>query len=110
MDTTITVRVARLTPAEQRRLREVGERLKRYFRSAITLHWDLGVDGPSFVASCRVHSRSGYYRARATADRLGEAIDIAFERVTRQRRRVHKQVKKKRTRAARVLAAAAAEL
>lgn len=76
-----------LAPAEEWRLRHVSARLPRYFHDIVSVEWDLTTDGRDQVAACKVHSKSGYYRAEVASDRLGKSIDEAFDKIVRQRRR-----------------------
>ena len=76
-----------LTPAERRRLFEVSARLGRYFRNIVNIEWILSTERRDCLVACRVHSKSGYYRARARSNGFGESIDQAVDKVVRQRRR-----------------------
>jgi ribosome-associated translation inhibitor RaiA len=87
MATRIVTRHEHLTEDERVRLRELSGRISRYFRDVVSLEWTLTNEGPDRIASCRVHSRSGYYGARASSDAMGKSIDQALDRVIRQRRR-----------------------
>ncbi len=87
MDLRIVTRNAELTPAEQRRLRDLNARMTRYFRKIVTVSWTFSAAAVGFTAGCSIHSQSGYYRSRASAEKIGAAMDMAFEKVVRQRRR-----------------------
>jgi len=91
MDTTTTLRNVVLTPTEKRRLPKLNERMRRYFRRVSTVNWSFDKTGRSYAASCIVHAHSGIYRARGNGERPGEAMDQAFDKVVRQRRRVRAQ-------------------
>lgn len=84
---TVVARSDLLSAAERLRVRKLSERLKRYFKRIVALEWDFSADGRACVAVCRVHSASGYYRAKTQASRFGEAADLAFDHLVRQRRR-----------------------
>lgn len=84
---TMNIHQASLTAAERRRLSEISERLSRYFRSVSTVRWVIGHVANFYTVSIKVHARSGYYYARAEADRVGQGIDQAFDKIVRQRRR-----------------------
>lgn len=88
MDTAMAFHNTPLTPSERRRINLLNTRMQRYFRHIIALSWDLQKTGRAFEACCHVHAGSGYYRAHVTADRAGTAMDLAFEKIVRQRRRV----------------------
>ena len=87
MHTMLTIRHASLTPAERRRLSEINERLRRYFRSVLTIRWVINQVGHIYAVTMEVHARSGYYLARSHADRLAKSVDQAFDKIVRQRRR-----------------------
>lgn len=89
MDTRISTTNIALTPDEQTRLRTLNRRMARYFRKMLTLSWGFSGSSKACTARCSVHSQSGYFRAHATAGRAGAAMDLAFEKVVRQRRREH---------------------
>lgn len=87
MDTAMTFHNTPLTLSERRRIKLLNTKMQRYFRRIIALSWDFQRTGRSFEARCHVHAGSGYYRAHVTADRAGTAMDLAFDRIVRQRRR-----------------------
>lgn len=87
MDIRTTTRNVVLTPSEQRRLRALSGRMSRYFRNLLALNWSFSGTKDACTASCGVHSQSGYFRSRVKADRPGAAMDQAFDKVVRQRRR-----------------------
>lgn len=99
MDIRISTKNVELTPGEQRRLRKLNERMARYFRKFLGLSWGFSSTKNACTASCSVHSQSGYFRSRATADRAGAAMDLAFDKVVRQRRRQHVKAVTRRSRA-----------
>lgn len=87
MQTTLTVHDVNLSAAERLRLGELNARLQRYFRKLVTLSWEIRDSAHQYVVRCSVHSLSGYYRARASADSAGAALDQVFDKLVRQRRR-----------------------
>jgi ribosome-associated translation inhibitor RaiA len=87
MDTRINTTNITLTPAEQGRIRTLNGRMARYFRKLLSLTWTFSGTKDACTVSCSVHSQSGYFRARVTAERAGAAMDLAFDKVVRQRRR-----------------------
>src|SRR5271154_7566263 len=99
MQTTITVHHVDLTPAERLWLSEINKRMQHYFRSLISLRWDIRESARFYATSCNVHAGSGYFRAQASANRVGAAMDLAFDKVVRQRRRARVKAVTARTRA-----------
>jgi ribosome-associated translation inhibitor RaiA len=87
METRINTKGITLTPAEQDRIRTLDGRMSRYFRKLLSMTWTFSGTKDACTASCGVHSQSGYFRSRVTAERAGAAMDLAFEKVVRQRRR-----------------------
>lgn len=87
MNTKINTRHITLTPAEQGRMLTLNRRLPRYFRKLLSLSWAFTGRKDACTARCDVHSQSGHFRSRVTAERPGAAMDQAFEKVVRQRRR-----------------------
>lgn len=90
---TITV-VIRDLPARARlrgRIQDLSEDLAGYFRSVQQVQWDLEAEDRGVIARCRVHARSGVYRAHARADRAVAALDAVFEKIVKQRRRKKRQ-------------------
>jgi ribosome-associated translation inhibitor RaiA len=75
------------SPAVKRLVEAAGASLVPFFRRVVSLDWTLGGEATVAVATCRVHSASGYYRAQARARTLVEAVDEAVDRLTTQRRR-----------------------
>lgn len=75
-------------------IEEMSAKLSRYFRRILTIQWDFHREGPRYLATCRVHAQSGFYRIRVAADSLRRAIHDAEEALTRQRRR-RKALRKK---------------
>jgi ribosomal subunit interface protein len=87
MDIKLQTRNIDLTPAEQRRLRELNKRMSRYFRKILAVSWTFADSSSGATASCSVHAQSGHYRSKVSAERAGAAMDMAFDKIIRQRRR-----------------------
>ena len=87
MQSTLFLHHVHLSAVEQRHLVALNSRMERYFRKLMTLSWGVRESAREYSVGCTVHSLSGYYRARATAASVGSAVDLAFERIVRQRRR-----------------------
>ena len=83
----VACRDSQLTVAGRRWVEEFSMRLERYFTEILTVHWDLTMAGHEHVASCRVHTREGFYRASAQDQDPRLARHTALDTLTRQRGR-----------------------
>jgi ribosome-associated translation inhibitor RaiA len=83
----ITFRHFEARPSLKRRIEAENDHLARLFRRIVSIEWDVKRAGAGYVASCRVHSRSGYYRARSDAGDVAACVDAILERLMSQRRR-----------------------
>ena len=79
----VVAREGSLAPSEHLRLREVSGRISRYFLDIVSVEWSLSSEGRNCTAACKVHSRSGYYRAHVASDGFGKAIDQALDKLVR---------------------------
>jgi ribosomal subunit interface protein len=75
---------------------EFSLRLERYFTDILTVHWDLTMEGNQHVATCRLHSRQGFYRATAQDMDARLAMHTALDKLTRQRHREKRALGKRR--------------
>ncbi len=76
-----------LSPAGKRWVEEFSVRLERYFTDILTIDWDLTTAGNAHVATCRLHTRAGFYRATADAMDARHAMHEAIDKLAMQRRR-----------------------
>jgi ribosomal subunit interface protein len=79
-----------LTMSGRQAVEEFSTRLERYFTDILTIDWDLTVDGNAHVATCRLHTRAGFYRATARAMDARLAMHEAIDKLALQRRREKK--------------------
>jgi ribosomal subunit interface protein len=86
----VACRDAGLMVVGRRWVEEFSERLERYFTDILTVHWDLTQEGSEHVATCRVHTRGGFYRATARDIHARLAMHAALDKLTRQRRKEKK--------------------
>jgi ribosomal subunit interface protein len=86
----VACRDAGLVVVGRRWVEEFSERLERYFTDILTVHWDLTEEGSEHVATCRVHTRGGFYRATARDMNARLAMHAALDKLTRQRRKEKK--------------------
>lgn len=97
--TTHYVRSNRQLRAPVRRLlAATNAHLARYFSSLIGVEWDFSSEGADREVRCRVHSRSGYYRASARHRSAGAAVREIADTLVRQRRRKRRLLKTRRHR------------
>ena len=87
MSTKVTFQNEEPSAAERSHLREISGHLARYFRGIVSIDWNLSREGRERVVGCKVHSKSGYYRAQAGSETFGKSADAAIEKLLRQRRR-----------------------
>jgi len=83
----VACRDSELTVAGRKWVEEFSLRLERYFPDILTVHWDLTMEGNHHVATCRLHSRQGFYRASARDMDARLAMHTALDKLTRQRHR-----------------------
>jgi ribosomal subunit interface protein len=82
----VACRDSGLAVVGRRWVEEFSERLERYFTDILTVHWDLTEEGNQHVATCRVHTRRGFYRATARDMNARLAMHAALDKLARQRR------------------------
>ena len=87
----VACRDEELTPAARGWVRELSLRLERYFTEILTVDWDLTMDGIVHVATCRLHTTQGFYRAHGRAMDARQAMHAALHKLTKQRRREKKK-------------------
>jgi ribosome-associated translation inhibitor RaiA len=85
------------TRKEKNNVQALSKQFERYFNNIVSVEWDFRAQRGQKIATCRLHSRSGYYRAKAKSHDLGESVNMVFERFTKQRRR-KKKIRKRRLR------------
>jgi ribosome-associated translation inhibitor RaiA len=87
MVTHVACRDAELGRRIHRTIEYVSSRFPHYFTGILSVSWDLTTDGHEHLVGCRIHSRTGDYRASARARDARQAAQQAFERLVKQRRR-----------------------
>ena len=70
-----------------RHAHRLSERFARYFQAIVHVQWTLSAEGQRRIAACQLQGRSGFYRAAADTGDFRKSIDLAFDRVVKQRRR-----------------------
>jgi ribosome-associated translation inhibitor RaiA len=75
------------TPTVKRCLDAGRADIEKLFRSLVSVEWALESEGSETEVACRVHARSGYYRASAQGHDVAQAIHDVVHRLRAQRRR-----------------------
>ncbi|GEM_PF-2619521 len=75
------------TRGEKANVQAVSEKFEGYFNNIISIDFDFSVERKLIHVACRVHSKSGYYRAKSSSEDLQKATHQVFEMITKQRRR-----------------------
>jgi ribosome-associated translation inhibitor RaiA len=88
------------TVAVKRKLDEARAEFEKLFKGLVSVEWALESEGSQVVASCRVHSRTRYYRASAQSHDPMHAVHEVTDRLVTQRRRAQAAVKGRRRKAA----------
>lgn len=83
----ITYRDVKPTSAVKRELLNAREEIRLRFHALVSVEWTLETEAGEAVARCRVHSRSGHYRAAARSRVMTLAVSAALEKLITQRRR-----------------------
>ena len=88
------------TVAIKRRLDAARAEFEKLFKGLVSVEWAIESEGSAVVVSCRVHSRSRYYRAAAQSHDPMLAVREVADRLLAQRRRAHAAIKGRRRKAA----------
>lgn len=83
----VTYRDLKPTPAIKRELLNARLEIEERFPALVSLEWTLESVAGEAVARCRIHSRSGFYRATARTRSLPQSISAALEKLLTQRGR-----------------------
>jgi ribosome-associated translation inhibitor RaiA len=75
------------TPTVKRCLDSGRADIEKLFRGLVSVEWALESEGSETEVACRVHARSGYFRATAQGHDAGQAIREVLDRLRAQRRR-----------------------
>jgi len=82
--------VFRNRPGSERlkvRAEELAKRLARHLQPVQHIEWDVTRDGAEAAVRCRVHARSGFFRAHARAARADTAMNLVCDKLLKERRR-----------------------
>jgi ribosome-associated translation inhibitor RaiA len=75
------------TAVVKRRLDTARADIEQLFRGLVSVEWALETEGSETEVACRVHARSGYYRASAHGHDVTKAIHEVVDRLQAQRSR-----------------------
>ena len=81
-------------------LESLSKQLSHHFVNVISLRWKIETDHEDIIVKCQLHSKSGYYRAHAKEGTIRKAVDLVFNKITKQRRRkkvIQKKVIRRKT-------------
>jgi ribosome-associated translation inhibitor RaiA len=90
VNTIVSFRDIEPTRKVKAQLQAVSEHLEMYFVSVVSVEWVIRAQREQRIAQCKLHSKSGYYRATASSDDIGQVINMVVEKLTKQRRRKKK--------------------
>ncbi|MEW5702112.1 MAG: HPF/RaiA family ribosome-associated protein [Candidatus Zixiibacteriota bacterium] len=77
----------KLTPSVRFLIRTATDHLEAHFRHMLSAQWDLAFERFEIRVSCRLHARSGFYRASSRSKKLRTAVDDVVQKIQTQRRR-----------------------
>jgi ribosome-associated translation inhibitor RaiA len=81
-----------LEDAERAYIESVSHKLSDRFLHIFSLRWKLTSEKSNVIVKCLVHSQSGYFHARAAADKLKYAVDLVFEKILSQRQKKRQRI------------------
>jgi ribosomal subunit interface protein len=84
----LVVRDLSVSPAVRERVEELSAELNRFFHELRRVSWNLRLDAGTVRASCSLVARSGEYRAHASHATARDAVNLVYDKLVTQRRRV----------------------
>jgi ribosome-associated translation inhibitor RaiA len=81
-----------LEDEEKAYIDSISNKLTERFLHIFSLRWKLTSEKSNIIVKCLVHSKSGYYHARATADKLKYAVDLVFDKILNQRKKKRQRI------------------
>lgn len=98
----LVVRDLSATPSLRGRIDDVSAEFDRFFHDLRRVSWSLRLEAGRIKASCALSARSGEYRAHASHAAAVGAVDLVYDKLVTQRRRVKmKRVGARRARSSR---------
>jgi len=90
MKLTISFKHLEHTPALDERIREKSDKLEKYFQGSTSAHWVCWVDNKQqHWAEIQFHGPKFDFFAKASADNMYKALDLAVDKIERQIDRKH---------------------
>jgi ribosomal subunit interface protein len=90
MNITISYRDISPTKDEKDGVEEASNHFEEFFRNLVSINWEFHTERTLCAASCSLHSKSGFYRARASSEHLITSISLVTQKLIKQRRRKKK--------------------
>lgn len=87
----LVIRDIEAGPRLRDRVEDLSSGLDRFFHDLRHVSWNLRRDAGAVKATCRLSARSGDYQAQASHKTGLGAIDLVYDKLVTQRRRVKKQ-------------------
>lgn len=72
---------------------EKSQKLQKYFRGRVNVHWFFTVENNNHIAHCHVTGTNMDYNGEAATDGMYASIDLAIDKIERQVRK-HKEIVK----------------
>ena len=94
MNTTISYRGITPTKDEKDSVNEASTHFEEFFRNLVSVKWEFHRERRLCIASCSLHSKSGFYRARASSEHLITSVSLVAQKLIKQRRRKKKIIRK----------------
>ncbi len=81
-----------LEDEEKAYIDSVSHKLSDRFLQVFSLRWKLTSEKSNISVKCLVHSQSGYFHARATANKLKDAVNLVFDKILNQRKKKRQRI------------------
>jgi len=81
-----------LEDEEKAYIDSISHKLTDRFLHIFSLRWKLTSEKSNIVVKCLVHSQSGYFHARATANKLKDAVNLVFDKILNQRKKKRRRI------------------
>jgi len=87
----LVARDLNVSPAVRDRVEALSAELNKFFHDLRRVSSHLRLDAGTISASCSLVARSGEYRAHASHTAARAAVDLVYDKLVTQRRRVKKK-------------------
>lgn len=92
MIVTASTQNLKLDNEEKAYIDSVSHKLTNRFLHILSLRWKLTSEKSNIIVNCLIHSQSGYFHARARADKLKYAADLVVEKILNQRQKKRQRI------------------